>query len=133
MTTTTTTTASPMLAGLDRAITLIEEQMRQYEKVEATVKGSIRGETASDAEAYHFDDLEIFVQRLKQIKMWMEHDRDLLKVVDNHISQHARRIDRKQARRDYTIAAVTTIIGAVLGWLLSAAASPMQVWHLLAR
>jgi hypothetical protein len=133
MTTATTTGASPMLAGLDRAIEVIEEQMQQYEKVETAVKGSIRGETADDAEAYRFDDLEIFAQRLRQIKTWMEHDHDLLKVVDNHISQHARSIERKRARREYTIAAITTVIGAVLGWLLSAAATPMQVLHLLAR
>lgn len=122
MTSAALTTESPLLAGLRHTIELVETQIAQIQ----TTGAPTRGESGGD-EAYHLDELEVFAQRLTQIIRWLEHDHDLLTVVDQHIGQQGKQLDQQRARRDSRLAVITTVGGAILGWLISAAATPLQV------
>jgi hypothetical protein len=74
--------------------------------------------------------LTTFVSRLRQIRDWLQQDSRLLPVVDEFIGQQVAASEKRATRRNLTIAAVTTVIGAALGWLLSSLATPA---HLLSQ
>ena len=119
---------SPLLSGLDRALELVEAQIAALDPAGTVAQGSIRGAPGGE-ESYRLDDLEVFAQRLKQIKRWLEQDRHLLTVVDDHISQQAHLVAQRQARQNRRLAVLTTVGGAIIGWLLSSAQTPLQVLH----
>jgi hypothetical protein len=75
-------------------------------------------------ESASLDELTLFVSRLRQIRDWLQQDSRLLPVVDEFIGQQVAASEKRNTRRNVAIASKTTIIGAVLGWLLSSLATP---------
>lgn len=131
MTPTDTKLTSPLISGLDRALQVVDDEIRQIESADTGATTPIRGAEAGGADANKLADLEEFAHRLKQIKSWMEQDNDLLKVVDSHIGEQVKLIDQKQSWREIRLAIVTTAAGVILGWLFSSAATPVQLWRML--
>jgi hypothetical protein len=88
-------------------------------------------------ESASLDELTTFVSRLRQIRDWLQQDSRLLPVVDEFIGQQVAASEKRNTRRNVTIAAITTVAGALLGWLLSSLATPSgllsQASHLFAR
>lgn len=81
-------------------------------------------------ESASLDELTLFVSRLRQIRDWLQQDSRLLPVVDEFIGQQVAASEKRNTRRNLTIAGVTTVAGALLGWLLSSLATPS---HLLGQ
>ena len=81
-------------------------------------------------ESASLDELTLFVSRLRQIRDWLQQDSRLLPVVDEFIGQQVAASEKRNTRRNLTIAGVTTVAGALLGWLLSSLATPS---HLLSQ
>jgi hypothetical protein len=75
-------------------------------------------------ESASLDELTLFVSRLRQIRDWLQQDSRLLPVVDEFIGQQVAASEKRNTRRNVTIASITTVVGAVLGWLLSSLATP---------
>jgi hypothetical protein len=139
---TTTAPRSPMLAGLDRLLDTVEEQVRSLrEEVPGTERGagpSAAGSTAAPTapSAAHglganLEDLTVFMVRLKQMMEWLQQDQRLLTVVDDSIRQHVRKMERRVNALNLRIAFLTTVGGAVLGWLLSTVQGPSALLHIL--
>jgi hypothetical protein len=75
-------------------------------------------------------ELTLFVSRLRQIRDWLQQDSRLLPVVDEFIGQQVAASEKRNTRRNVAIASITTVVGALLGWLLSSLATPS---HLLSQ
>jgi hypothetical protein len=78
-------------------------------------------------ESASLSELTLFVSRLRQIRDWLQQDSRLLPVVDEFIGQQVAASEKRNNRRNVAIAGVTTVIGAVLGWLLSSLAAPSNL------
>jgi hypothetical protein len=78
-------------------------------------------------ESASLGELTLFVTRLRQIRDWLQQDSRLLPVVDEFIGQQVAASEKRNTRRNVAIAGVTTVIGAVLGWLLSSLAAPSSL------
>jgi len=114
-------TSSELLAGVNKAIAQLEAQAKELQA--ATPYGSTeRGAAAAPAPgaaAPSLDDLALTLSRLKQIKDWFEHDQRLLPIVDSFIGQKVKASEKRTNVVNLWLAAATTVIGAVLGWLAS--------------
>ncbi len=129
---------SHLLATIDQAIAAVERQIADLERTTPeAVRTQRRGAHASDI-ALKVDELELFLARLQQIKDLLKSDSRLAPIVDDHLGERlhaitaeqdtARRVaEKRQQRTSMSLAVVTTITGALLGWLLSALASPSAV------
>jgi hypothetical protein len=117
-------TNSGLLAGIDKAIAQLEAQAKELQA--ATPYGSAqRGAAAgAAAPAPSLDDMALTISRLKQIKDWFEHDERLLPVVDSFIGQKVKASEKRANAVNAWIAVATTIVGAILGWLVSSLQSP---------
>jgi hypothetical protein len=123
---------SPMIASLEKLIELTREQATTLR--EAHHLGRRRqedDEEEASSPSHTLDDLELFIGRLRQIKEWLIQDPEMLRLVDTHLSQHVQGMEKRQTTQNIWLAVITTIAGAILGWLISALASPMTLWHLL--
>ena len=69
-------------------------------------------------------ELTLFVSRLRQIRDWLQQDSRLLPVVDEFIGQQVAASEKRNTRRNIAIVSITTVLGALLGWLLSSLATP---------
>ncbi len=121
--------SSPLLAGLDRTIALIEAQAREIQQ--AGAPGAQRGGAGAVAvtpDGKSLEDLTIFLSRLKQIKEWFTQDTRLLPLVDEFIGQRVKAMEKRTNSVNTWIAVATTIVGAFLGWLVSALSSPATLW-----
>src|SRR5262249_8847786 len=136
-------TRSPFLAGIDRAIEQIEQQVREQQQAEQAAPGASRGGYGAPAPApaapppggggapapqpinpaQSLEEMTVFLSRLKQIRDWMQQDNRLLPVVDEFIGQKVAASAKRSNQLNLTLAAVTTVVGAILGWLLSAVQS----------
>jgi hypothetical protein len=76
-------------------------------------------DVGEDSGQRRLDELEVFAVRLKQIYEWLKGDSQMITLVDRFLSDHFRQVEQRSMKRDYRVATVTTIIGAILGWLLS--------------
>jgi hypothetical protein len=76
------------------------------------------------------DELTLFVSRLRQLRDWLQQDSRLLPVVDEFIGQQVAASEKRNTRRNLTITGVTTVVGAMLGWLLSSLATPTNFFQL---
>ena len=115
---------SQLLAGIDKAIAALEAEAKEIQA--ATPYGSTeRGAAAPavaaapGAPAPTLDDLALTLSRLKQIKDWFEHDQRLLPIVDSYIGQKVKASEKRTNTVNTWIAVATTVIGAILGWLVS--------------
>src|SRR5215469_13850833 len=115
---------SRLLAGIDKAIAQLEAEAKEIQA--ATPYGSAeRGAAAPavaavpGAPAPTLDDLALTLSRLKQIKDWFEHDQRLLPIVDSYIGQKVKASEKRTNTVNTWIAVATTVIGAILGWLVS--------------
>jgi hypothetical protein len=137
-------TQSPLLAGIDKAIEEIEQRVRQQQEAERSAPGAVRGgiaEAPSPAvpplpgapapqpvsPQQSIEDLSLFLSRLKQIRDWLQQDNRLLPVVDEFIGQKVSLSEKRSNRNNLMLAGVTTLVGAVLGWLVSALGSPQTL------
>jgi hypothetical protein len=123
--------SSPLLAGIDRTIALIEAQARELQQSSApgAQRGVGAGAVAVTPEGKSLEDLTVFLSRLKQIKEWFTQDNRLLPLVDEYIGQRVQAMEKRTNSFNTRIAIVTTIAGAFLGWLISALSSPTSIWH----
>ena len=55
----------------------------------------------------------------------------MLPGLDAAIGTQVRELERRQTKQNYSLAFVTTIGGAILGWLVSLLGTPTTVLHLL--
>ncbi len=126
-------TKSPLLAGIDKAIEEIEQRVRQEQEAERSAPGAARGgSVAAPAPAapqpvspqQSIEDLSLFLSRLKQIRDWLQQDIRLLPVVDEFIGKKVSQSEKRSNRNNLVLAGVTTVVGAVLGWLVSALGTP---------
>lgn len=111
-----------VFAGIDGAIQRIEECLQQLRsQLPEGGGGGTRG--ASGAEmAHQIENMELLIARLRQIKDLLKQDSRLLPLVDGYIGQQVHAMEQRQVRFNVVLAVVTTLIGVVLGWLLSAVA-----------
>jgi hypothetical protein len=150
-----TSPASPLIAGLDRTIAIIEAEVRER-KEQAGPQGAVRGgygaplppgappapapsaqavgsqiggSQAAGAPVRSLEDMALFLSRLKQIRDWLEQDDRLLPVVDNYIGQQVLAAEKRGNARDMRMAVATTLVGAVLGWLTASLAAPNTMLH----
>lgn len=124
------TGTSPMLNGLDRLIEEIQQEAQALRVAQFPVRQ--RRDQEEETEPPHtLDDLDLFVARLCQVKEWLQQDPHLLQTVDIHMNQHIKAMERRQRVQDVWQSIITTLVGALLGWLSSALASPITLWHLL--
>jgi hypothetical protein len=123
-----------MLAGIDH---LIENLQQQSQILRATQLPHVRQEqegTEDISKPVHtLDEVHLFIGRLSQIQKWLMEDPHLLQIVDRHLSQHVKAMEKHQRTHELWFAIATTLAGAILGWLVSALASPVALWHLLFR
>ena len=124
--------ASPMIESLDK---LIERTREQAQTIRAAqLPGRRRQEPDEDETllpSHTLDDLELFIGRLRQIKEWLMQDPEMLRLIDTHLSQHIQGMEKRQTIQNIWLTVITTLVGAILGWLTSALASPITLWHLL--
>jgi hypothetical protein len=126
-------TSSELLAGVDKAIAELEAQAKELQA--ATPYGSAsRGAPAAaipvpGAPTPSLDDLALTLSRLKQIKDWFEHDERLLPVVDSFIGQKVKASEKRTNAVNTWIAVATTIVGAILGWLVSGLLPAVHLFH----
>jgi hypothetical protein len=136
-----TTATSPLLAGIDRAIELAEAEARAIQ--EGAPAGQMRGGgpaaapapaaeaagASAQAQTHTLEDLTVFIARLKQMKEWLQQDERLLPVVDSYIGQKVQAMEKRTNAANIQLAVITTIGGALLGWLISALQSPSAILH----
>jgi hypothetical protein len=110
---------SGLLAGIDKAIAALEAQAKQMQA--ATPYGSAeRGAAApAAAAAPSLDDMALTIAHLKQIKDYLTSDERLLPLVDSFIGQKVKASEKRTNTVNAWIAVVTTVVGAILGWLVS--------------
>lgn len=115
---------SPLLGGIDRAIALVEAEAQAVQA--STPEGVVRtkGGPAVSAGALSLDELDLLAARLRQIHDLFQRDPRLVKLVDDHIGRQVRQMERRQWRANLALAAITTLIGVILGWLFSALLPP---------
>jgi hypothetical protein len=120
---------SPLLAGIDRTIALIEAQARELQQSSApgAQRGAGAGAVAVTPDGKSLEDLTVFLSRLKQIKEWFTQDTRLLPLVDEFIGQRVKGMEKRTNSVNTRIAIITTIVGAFLGWLVSALSSPSSI------
>jgi hypothetical protein len=119
-------TSSGLLAGIDKAIAQLEAQAKELQAA-APYGSAQRGAAApaaASAPAPSLDDMALTISHLKQIKDWFEHDERLLPVVDSFIGQKVKASEKRTNAVNAWIAVATTIVGAILGWLVSSLQSP---------
>jgi hypothetical protein len=121
-------TSSEVLAGVNKAIAELEAQAKEIQA--ATPYGNAsRGAPAGaiPITGPSLDDLTLTLSRLKQIRDWFENDERLLPVVDSFIGQKVKASEKRTNAINLWIAAATTVVGAILGWLVSVL--PSHLFH----
>jgi hypothetical protein len=126
-------TSSQLVADLDRAIERVEAEARSL-AAQAPTAGAVRGgaagaleKTAGGEAKPSLEDLTVFLSRLKQMKEWLQEDARLLPVVDGVIGQHVKAAEKRANALNVQIAVITTLVGALLGWLLSSVQGPASL------
>lgn len=76
------------------------------------------------------DELGRFLARLTQVKDWLIEDPRMLPVVDAFIGEQVAQMAVKARQWNVRFALVTMVVGALLGWLLSAVGTPGTLAHL---
>jgi hypothetical protein len=135
------TTSSPVLAGLDRAIEVVEAEaraLRQQQTPGQALGGAQRGgpvapappQSAAEASPGRtLEDLTVYLARLKQMKDWLQQDERLLPIVDDYIGQRVHAMEKRTNATNLRLSVITTVAGAILGWLTSLAATPSALMH----
>ena len=118
----TTQQPSSFLQGIDKLIEVTTEQLHTLEGQPA-----LRERGSAEAMAMNSEDWELFLSRLQQIKDTLRQDRRLLPVVDDFIGRQVRKMEHRQ----WWSNGILTVIGAILGWLVSAFGSPWAFWRLM--
>lgn len=128
------TTPSPMIAGIDRAIALLEERAKALSAQEPEeLLGRRRGVPGPEEEPRPLEELDLLIARLQQIKEHLLQEPRLLPLIDEYIGQQVRAGEKRQAVQSRHLAIVTTVAGVALGWLAAGLATPASLWHLLLR
>lgn len=121
---------SPMLTGVDTLIELLESEAADLASKGASRPAGVKGVPAPSVPDEQLDDLDQFIARLKQVRDWLRQDPRLLPVVDDAIGKQVHEFERRQSQQNYRLAFITTVGGAILGWLISSFGTPATVWHL---
>jgi len=112
--------APTFLESVEQALgKLAAERQRQAD----SELGAFRGDATLAPEApestEQFDELEITIDHLTQIKEWLQRDEHLLTVIDDYVGKHVGAQTRILKRQNLILSGGMTIVGAILGWLLS--------------
>jgi hypothetical protein len=121
---------SPTIETLD----LLIKQLQKQAQWDANPFGATRADHHANeppSPKHTLEEIDLFIVRLRQIKEWFAQDEHLLSLVDRHLHQYVQAMEKRQHKYDLVLAIVTMIAGSILGWLLSALASPLALWHLL--
>jgi hypothetical protein len=135
-----------LLAGLDEAIAAVEAEARTLQQQAARQGPSdgVRGRVpasgaiaagapapapAAESQGQTFEDMAVFLSRLKQMKEWLQEDDRMLTIVDNYIGQRVRAMEKRTNAVNLRLAVITTAAGAALGWLTSLAQTPAALLH----
>jgi hypothetical protein len=115
---------SEFLAGVDKALAQLEAQAKELQA--ATPYGSTQRGAAAPAIAAapgaptpSLDDMALTISHLRQIKEYLTTDPHLLPLVDHFIGQKVIASEKRTNAVNAWIAVATTIVGAILGWLVS--------------
>ena len=119
-------TNSQLLAGIDKAIAALEAQAEEVQAA-SPFGGAQRG-AAAPAAAPSLDDMALTIAHLKQIKDYLTSDERLLPLVDSFIGQKVKASEKRTNVLNVWIAVATTIVGAILGWLVSGVL-PQHLFH----
>jgi hypothetical protein len=127
--------ASVMIGAIDRLIDLTKEQIAELraatDGLPATLKGAPGAPAPQLSRQDKLDELGRFLSRLTQVKDWLIEDPRMLPVVDAFIGDQVRQMAAKDRQWNVQFALVTMVVGALLGWLLSAVGTPGAVLHLV--
>jgi predicted secreted protein len=94
---------SPMLAGVDALIEVLERQVVELASKGEVASGTVRGAPSTPSVARvarvatvsaQMEDLDLFIHRLKQIRDWLQQDARLLPVVDDVIGKQVRALEQ---------------------------------------
>lgn len=115
--------ASPLIVGIDRSIELIEQQAHALQ--EGAPPAAQRGGAGAPAiqPGQTLEDLTMLLARLKQIRDWFQQDQRLLPIVDEYIGKQVKASEQRTNAHNTRLAVITTLVGAILGWLISAVSS----------
>ena len=97
---TTTVTNSPMLAGIDEAVELLQVQVSALSAQIPIVVGPRRGQPGNDA-SRQLEELDLFITRLQQVKELLQQDPRLLTPIDEHIGRRAEQWRNANRRKTY--------------------------------
>ena len=130
-----------MIGAIDRLIDLTKEQIAELRAETAGLPTERRG--AADgtgapapqpaprlSQPEKLDELGRFLARLTQVKDWLIEDPRMLPVVDAFIGEQVAQMAVKARQWNVRFALVTMVVGALLGWLLSAVGTPGTLAHL---
>jgi hypothetical protein len=122
---------SPMISGIDRTIKLLDEQakMLRVQIPEGVITHS-RSQSNGDDIASQLEELDLFIARLQQVKQVLQQDPRLLPLIDEYIGQQVKAMEKRQSAYNIRLTIIATLAGAILGWLVSALASPIVLWHM---
>lgn len=111
-------TNSGLLTGIDKAIAQLEAQAKELQAA-APYGSAQRGAAAPAAAGPSLDDMALTISRLKRIRDDLQTDERLLPLVDSFIGQRVKASEKRTNAVNVWIAVATTVIGAILGWLVS--------------
>jgi hypothetical protein len=127
------TPTSPLLAGIDRTIELIEAQARELKQ--SSAPGAQRSAAAAamptSTDGKSLEDLTVFLARLKQIKEWFTQDVRLLPIIDEYIGQRVQAMEKRTNAFNARVAVISTIAGAIVGWVISTLLPAINLWQKL--
>ncbi len=120
--------SSLLIAGLDKLQEVARARITEIETAEGVdaTRGDIVTKGAATASA-DLDRWDLFLVHAQQLREMLAREPKLVPVVDDFISQHYRRLERRQ----WGTNALFMVGGALAGWLFSSAGSPLTVLHLL--
>src|SRR5579875_44996 len=73
--------------------------------------------------------LDARIDRLEQVRDYIDEDHELAALIDSVIGQRVQQAERRQAR----LSVLLTVISLIAGWLLSLIGTPAMLAHLIGR
>ena len=112
--------APTFLESVEQALgNLAAEQRRQSDSQLGPFRGDTASELTEPVAGAQLDELGDTIDHLTQIKQWLQSDQRLLTVIDDYVGKHVGAQTRALKRQNVVLSVGMTIVGAILGWLMS--------------